>query len=74
MKFLGAQNICKNENLTFETVDYFLITGLGRNSLSLGLTVRVAEVSWADAGGGEGDGVLGKGGGGIECDWDASDP
>ena len=52
---------------------YFLITGLGRNSLSLGLTVRVAEVSWVDAGGGEGDGVLGEGGGGIECDWDASD-
>ena len=41
--------------------------------MSLGLTVMVAEVSWADAGGGEGDGVLGKGGGGIECDWDASD-
>ena len=56
-----------------ETVDYFLITGLGRNFVSLGLTVMVAGVSWVDVGDGGGDGVLGKGDGGIECDWDASD-
>ena len=54
-------------------MDYFFITGPGRNFVSLGLTVMLAEVSWVDAGGGGGDGVLGKGGGGIECDWDASD-
>ena len=49
---------------------YFFITGLGRSLVNLGLIV--VGVPWDEVGGG-GDGVLGEGGGGIECDWDASD-
>ena len=56
--------------LNFETMGYFFITGLGRSLVNLGLIV--VGVPWDEVGSG-GDRVLGEGGGGIECDWDASD-